>query len=87
MLRVTITQSRMGFNGATLTQIPHTQKVHILQNVSIGDALIQNWRNETKQYRDEVVQGRFLGDEWILASGKAYEMSIKAVPTGFQLWA
>jgi len=87
MLRVTITQSRMGFNGATLTEVPHTQKVHILQNVSIGDALIQNWRNETKQYRDEVVQGRFIGDEMIIASGKAYEVSLRATSTGFQLWA
>jgi len=87
MLRVTITQSRMGFNGATLTEIPHTQKVHILQNVSIGDALIQNWRNETKQYRDEVLQGRFLSDEMIIASGKSYEVSLRATSTGFQLWA
>ena len=87
MLRVTITQSRMGFNGATLTEVPHTQKVHILQNVSIGDALIQNWRNETKQYRDEVLKGRFLVDEMIIASGKAYEVSLRATSTGFQLWA
>lgn len=87
MLKIEITETAMQFQGSGFAQVPLTQKVHILQNVSIGDALIQNWRNETKQYRDEVLKGRFLGDEWVIASGKAYEMSIKAVPGGFQLWA
>ena len=77
----------MQFTGSGFTQVPLTQKVHILEGVTIGDALIQTWRTETKQYRDEVLQGRFLGDEMIIASGKAYEVSLRATSTGFQLWA
>lgn len=87
MLKIEITESAMLFTASGFTQVPLTQKVHILEGVSIGDALIQNWRNETKQYRDEVVQGRFIGDEMIIASGKAYEVSLRATLTGFQLWA
>ncbi|WP_412704999.1 hypothetical protein [Aeromonas rivipollensis] len=87
MLKIEITETAMQFTGSGFTQVPITQKVHILEGVSIGDALIQNWRNETKQYRDEVVQGRFLADEMIIASGKAYEVSLRATSTGFQLWA
>lgn len=86
MLRVEIVESAMTFTGAGFAQTPLNQAVHLLENVTIGDALIQNWRDEVKSYRDEIVQGKFLGDELILASGKAYEMSLKAVPTGFQLW-
>ncbi len=87
MLKIEIKESAMQFTGSGFTQVPLTQKVHILEGVSIGDVLIQNWRNETKQWRDEVVQGRFIGDEMIIAAGKAYEVSLRATSTGFQLWA
>lgn len=87
MLKIEITESAMLFTGSGFTQVPLTQKVHILEGVTIGDALIQNWRNETKQWRDEIVQGRFLADEMIIAAGKSYEVSLRATSTGFQLWA
>ena len=48
MLKIEITETAMQFTGSGFTQVPITQKVHILEGVSIGDALIQNWRNETK---------------------------------------
>ncbi|WOQ15190.1 hypothetical protein [Aeromonas media] len=87
MLKIEIKETAMQFTGSGFTQVPLTQKVHILEGVTIGDALIQNWRNETKQWRDEIVQGRFLADEMIIAAGKSYEVSLRATSTGFQLWA
>lgn len=87
MLRVEIVESAMTFTGSGFAQTPLNQAVHLLEGVTIGDALTQQWRDETKQYHDAVLQGKFLGDEWILGSGKAYEVSLKAVPTGFELWA
>ncbi|QBX71539.1 hypothetical protein E4630_12080 [Aeromonas hydrophila] len=86
MLRVEIVETAMTFTGSGFAQTPLNQAVHILEGVTIGDALIQGWRDEVKSYRDEIIQGKFLGDELVLASGKAYEVKLKAVPTGFELW-
>ncbi|MGY3913623.1 hypothetical protein ACW5XW_23815 [Aeromonas piscicola] len=85
-LQVSIVETAMNFTGAGFEQEPISQSVHILENVTIGDALTQKWRDETKQYRDEIVQGDFLGDALTLASSKAYPVTLKALPAGFQLW-
>ncbi|HDN9017631.1 TPA: hypothetical protein P2I01_004565 [Aeromonas salmonicida] len=85
-LQIKIVETAMNFTGAGFEQEPISQSVHILENVTIGDALTQGWRDETKQYRDEIVSGSFLGDSLVLASAKAYPVTLKAVPTGFQLW-
>lgn len=86
MLRVEILETAMTFTGSGFAQTPLNQAVHLLENVTIGDALTQLWREETKQYRDEIVQGRYLGDVLTLASDKAYPVTLKAVPQGFELW-
>ncbi|MFQ2201043.1 hypothetical protein [Aeromonas hydrophila] len=79
MIRIGIVETAMTFTGAGFEHTPISQSVHILENVTIGDALIQNWRDEVKQYYDELIQGRFLGDEIVLASGKNYEVKLRAV--------
>lgn len=79
MLKVILKQTAMGFNGATIGEVVQSQSVHILANVTIGDALIQNWRNEVKQYYDEINQGKFSGDEITIASNKDYEVKLRAV--------
>ena len=87
MLRIEIVESAMTFTGSGFAQTPLNQAVHLLEGVTIGDALIQQWRDETTQYHDAVLQGKFLGDEWILGSGTSSPVHLIAVPTGFQLWA
>lgn len=79
MLKVILKQTAMGFNGATFGEVVQSQSVHILAGATIGDALIKNWRDEVKQYYDEIIQGKFLGDEILLASGKDYEVKLRAV--------
>lgn len=85
-IQIKIVETAMNFTGAGFEQEPISQSVHILENTTIGDALTQGWRNETKQYRDEIVQGDFLGDSLTLASSKTYPATLRAVSTGFQLW-
>lgn len=86
MLRVEIVETAMTFTGSGFAQTPLNQAVHILEGVTIGDALIQGWRDEVKGYYDAITAGKLLSDELVLASGKAYEVKLKAVPTGFELW-
>ncbi len=86
MLRVEIVETAMTFTGSGFAQTPLNQAVQILEGVTIGDALIQAWRDEVKGYYDAITAGRLLSDELVLASGKAYEVRLKAVPTGFELW-
>ncbi|ATP09800.1 hypothetical protein CF134_18775 [Aeromonas salmonicida] len=86
MLRVEIVETAMTFTGSGFAQTPLNQAVQILEGVTIGDALTQQWRDEVKGYYDAITAGRLLSDELVLASGKAYEVRLKAVPTGFELW-
>lgn len=86
MLRIEIVETAMTFTGSGFAQTPLNQAVHILEGVTIGDALIQGCRDEVKGYYDAITAGKLLSDELVLASGKAYEVKLKAVPTGFELW-
>lgn len=86
MIRIKVTEYAMQFTGATLGEVPLTQKVFVVENTMIGDALIQKWRDEVENYYNKFEKGLILGDSLTLASGKNYEATIKAVPTGFQLW-
>lgn len=86
MLRVEIVETAMTFTGSGFAQTPLNQAVQILEGVTIGDALTQQWRDEVKGYYDAITAGRLFSDELVLASGKSYEVRLKAVPTGFELW-
>lgn len=86
-LKIKMTETAMKWNGSGFGEEILSQNVFILENSGLSDPQTKLYRDETKQYHDAVLQGKFLGDEWILGSGKAYEVSLKAVPTGFELWA
>lgn len=86
MLRVKVTELAIQFTGATLGQVPLSQKVLVIENTMIGDALIQKWRDEVENYYKKFEKGLIIGDSITLASGKNYEATFKAVPTGLQLW-
>lgn len=86
MIRIKVTEYAMQFTGATLGEVPLTQKVLVIENSMIGDALIQKWRDEVENYYNKIANGLILNDSITLASGKSYEATIRAVSTGLQLW-
>lgn len=86
MIKIDVVEYAMQFTGAGIGEVPVNQQVLLVENSMIGDALIQNWRDETRLYRDQVLSGKFFGDSMKLAADKAYEVEFRAVSTGFELW-
>ncbi|WP_330544500.1 hypothetical protein V0242_11815 [Aeromonas hydrophila] len=85
-LKIKMTETAMKWNGSGFGEEILSQNVFILENSGLSDPQTKLYRDETKQYRDEITAGRLLNDQLVLASGKAYEVKLKAVPTGFELW-
>ncbi|UNU29672.1 hypothetical protein [Aeromonas hydrophila] len=92
-LKIKMTETAMKWNGSGFGEEILSQNVFILENSGLSDPQTKlyrdetkQYRDETKQYRDEITAGRLLSDQLVLASGKAYEVKLKAVPTGFELW-